>query len=511
METVSLLSGRVSGVRVDADRCTVFKGIPFAAPPVGELRYRPPRPVAPWNGVLRADRFASACLQPLHGYDHLLGQFSFAPVPECGISEHCLFLNVWTPARSPADKLPVIVWLYGGGFRVGSGSHPVNDGEALARQGVILVAPNYRLASLGFLAHPDLTRESGSSGNYGVLDVVAALRWVHDNIAAFGGDPDCVTLFGESAGGALVNVLMAMPSAKGLFHRAIVHSAGRMRGGPMGVMKDRQAAEAEGVKFMESLGARTPLAMRLMAADRTYGQPRQWSPIIDGVHLQEAPQVVFDRGAQAQVPLLTGFNRNEAASFPSPEWQNLQGFTEFAQKTFGDDASWVLQQYGVHDDASALARSYDLRRDITFAWQTWQLARSHARTAQAGSYLYFFDAAPPLPADAHYHGPPPPGGYGAFHGAELWYAFNSLNQKPEWHWSDADRALAESTCAHWAQFARSGNPTLPGGPAWPQFGAGAQQAMCFQHPDAASGTPAARVGAVPNQAMLNFLEKRFGG
>lgn len=502
---VVLAAGKVSGVSVDQDRCTVFKGIPFAAPPVGAGRWRAPQPESHWQ-ELRGDRYGSACLQPLHSADHLLGQFGFAPVPECGISENCLFLNVWTPARRGDEKLPVIVWLYGGGFRVGAGSHPVSEGEGIARQGAILVSFNYRLGALGFLAHPALTAESGTSGAYALQDCIAALRWVKRNIAAFGGDPDCVTMFGQSAGAALVNVLMVMPEAQGLAHRAIVHSSGRMRGGPMGVMRNLAAAEQEGAKFLSSLGANDLHAMRNLPADRLYGVPRQWAPIVDGTLVPESPQTAFDRGAQMRIPLLCGFTGNEAASFPAPEWQSQTGFSSFVRQSFGDTGDWLIDHYRVNSDTAALAASYELRRDISFAWQPWQMALSHSATSGQPTYLFEFAARPPLPADAHYHDPLPPGGYGSYHGAELWYVFDSQDKQPAWQWSGADHRLAETMCAQWVQFARSGNPNLNGQPQWPAYTAQDRRAMRF---DRARDSIELSAGHVSNHAALMKFETQF--
>lgn len=500
---VTLKSGRVSGVSADEGRCTVFKGIPFAAPPVGHLRWRAPAPVTPWSGVLQADRYASACLQPLHARDHLLAQLGFADIPECGISENCLYLNVWTPAADAGERLPVIVWLYGGGYRVGSGSHPVSEGEGLARNGVILVTLNYRLGALGFLAHPELTGESGSSGHYAVHDVLAGLQWVRENIVAFGGDPDCVTLFGQSAGGAIVNLLMASRVARGLMHRAIVHSAGRMQGGPMGGLRVRDAAEQDGARFMQSLQANSLAQMRLLAADRTYGVPRQWLPLLDGELVTEQPQATFDRGGQLQIPLLCGFTVDEASTFPAMEWQSRGGFESFVRGAFGDGAAWLISHYDVHDDASALRASYELRRDISFAYQPWKLARSHVASG-APVYLFQFFRKAPLPAGAHFHDPLPPGGYGAYHGAELWYVFNTLRHKPTCDWSAADRSLAETACAYWANFARSGDPNGSGLAAWPKFGTTNPNALLMGR-DAATCV----AGAVSNQCALEFFEERY--
>jgi para-nitrobenzyl esterase len=250
-DPILVTGGLVSGVAEADGAVRAYKGIPFAAPPVGELRWRAPQPVISWDGVRIADRFGSVCQQPLVPRDAIMGLFSFDHPPECGMSEDCLYLNVWTGARSAGERLPVIVWIYGGGHRVGGGSHPVSWGTNLARRGAVVVTFNYRVGALGFLAHPELTKETGTSGNYGCMDVIAALRWVRDNIAAFGGDPDCVTLYGQSAGAAEVSIMMASPQARGLFHRAIGGSGGRFDGGLMTApMHGLAEAETAGASFL---------------------------------------------------------------------------------------------------------------------------------------------------------------------------------------------------------------------------------------------------------------------
>ena len=466
-EAVQIDSGALSGVTSSDGSCRIFRGIPFAAPPVGELRWRAPQPVLPWRGTRPADRFGSACIQPLIARDAFMQQFSFAEPPECGLSEDCLYLNVWTPAPHSAARLPVIVWVFGGGHRFGSGSHPVSDGEALARQGSIVVTINYRVGALGYLAHPALAAEAGSSGNYASLDILAALGWVQRNIAAFGGDPECVTLFGQSAGAAHACVLMASPLSRGLFHRVIAHSGGRFRGGAMGVLKPHAAAEQEGAELLEKLGARDLNAMRNLPADVMFGPRGFWNLILDGQVLTELVSETFARGAQLPVPVLCGFNRHEAAPYPTPDLHTLEGFRSHAKAQFGDAAETVLKLYAVADDASARTGSYALRRDGNFAYQAWQLAR-HNNSAGAAAFLYEFTRAPPLPPGRHFHEPTPPGGFGAYHGAELWYAFDNLERQP-WAWSAADRTLAKRMCSAWAQFARSGDPRVDGLEAWAPY------------------------------------------
>jgi para-nitrobenzyl esterase len=492
-------SGTLAGATSADGRCRIFRGIPFAAPPVGELRWRAPQPVVPWRGVRPADRFGSACIQPLIARDAFMHQFSFAEPPECGLSEDCLYLNVWSPATETATRLPVIVWVFGGGHRFGSGSHPVSDGEALARNGAIVVAINYRVGALGYLAHPALSAEAGSSGNYASLDILAALAWVQRNIAVFGGDPDCVTLFGQSAGAAHACVLMASPLSRGLFHRVIAHSGGRFRGGAMGVLKPRAAAEREGAELLEKLGARDLTSMRNLPADVMYGPRGFWNLVLDGHVVSDTVSETFARGAQTPVPVLCGFNSHEAAPYPTPDLHTLEGFRTQTRAQFGDSAETVLNLYRVSDDASARIGSYALRRDGNFAYQAWQLARQN-KSSGAAAFLYEFTRAPPLPAAQHFHEPTPPGGFGAYHGAELWYAFGNLDRQP-WAWTDADRTLAQRMGSAWVQFARSGDPKVKGFEGWAPYDDALGAAMILD------AQP--RFAPLENLPALRFLDQFY--
>jgi para-nitrobenzyl esterase len=268
----------------------------------------------------------------------LMSQFGFDDPPECSTSEDCLYLNVWRPQLSRGQALPVILYLHGGAHRLGSASHAVSRGDRLAARGVVVVTANYRLGALGYLAHPGLTQECGASGHYACLDVIAALHWIRANIAAFGGDPGCVTLFGQSAGAALVHVLMASPTAHGLFHRAIGHSGGRSASHPPGAlaMLSLQEAEEAGRRMASRLDATTPGTLRELPAD-AFDAPRGfWGPIVDGTVLRERPEAVFARGAQCRVPLIAGYNRDEAAPYPLPQARSVSGFREFIQDTFGE-------------------------------------------------------------------------------------------------------------------------------------------------------------------------------
>ena len=497
---IAIDGGLVCGVWERNGACTVYKGIPFAAPPVGELRWRAPQAARPWSDVLVADRFASACLQPLHARDALLSQFGFAEPPECGMSEDCLYLNVWTPASRNGERLPVIVWVHGGGHRVGAGSHPVSRGEVLAEKGAVVVTLNYRLGALGYLAHPQLTREAGASGNYACMDVIAALQWVQRNIVAFGGDPRCVTLFGQSAGAAIVSVLMVSQRAKGLFQRAIVHSSGRFRGGPMGHTKSLAEAEEDGVKFTQGLGASTLTELRNLPADALYGPRGIWNLIVDGEILRDEVQVFFEHGSQMDVPVLCGFTRNEATPYPMAELHGREKFLEFAHRTFGAAAGAFLALFPHDNDAAASLSSYEVRRSMGFAYQPWKLAQLQQRTARAPVYLFEFDRSVPLPPGQRFHEAEPPGGFGAYHGSELWYVFNTLPARP-WPWTETDRRLADVMSTYWVNFARTGDPNDGEAPRWPPFEAGRGAGMLLGD--------TLRAGAPSNSAALEFFDEQF--
>ena len=496
-DPIRVTGGLVSGVYDAAGAVRIYKGLPFAAPPVGDLRWREPQPVRPWSGIRIADRFASVCQQPLVPRNAIMGLFSFDDPPECGMSEDCLYLNVWTGARSADEKLPVILWIFGGGHRLGGGSHPVSWGTSLAARGAVVVTLNYRVGALGFLAHPELTRESGASGNYGSLDIIAALRWVRDNVAAFGGDPGCVTIYGQSAGATEVSVMMASPLARGLFHRAMGGSGGRFDGALFGgPMAHLAASESEGSAMAEKLGARSLEPMRNLPADAFLGVHKQWGPIVDGYVLERSVEATFRSGSQAAVPLITGFNRDEGSPYPIAELQTRAGFGEFANATFGDDAAGFMDLYGVTDDGGALAQSYRVRRDGTFAYQAWRWATLHATTQDAPVFLYYFAHPVPLPPARRFREAVPPDGYGAWHGAELWYAFDTLNTKP-FPWQSVDRQLADAFSNALLTFARDGVPD----PEWPRFSNASRKAAII-----ANGVEA---GYVPNRNALEFYMSRI--
>jgi para-nitrobenzyl esterase len=440
-------------------------------------------------------------MQKAPAQDHLMAQFSFASPPESPISEDCLYLNIWAPESIAAEGsryLPVIFWIYGGGHRVGSASHPSTWGEGLAAQGAIIVAANYRLGAFGYLAHPELTGECGASGNYASLDLIAALRWVRDNIAAFGGDPDRITLYGQSAGAAHANVLVASDLAKDLFHRAIVVSGGRMAGGPMGRIKMLGDAENEGIALMAELGAQTLDEMRALPADRISQAHAMWNIVEDGVVLACQPEQRFAARVHHSVPLLAGFTANDSAPYPSPQWASVDGLQSFAT-TFGDWNARFLELYPALNDSEALAQSYALRRDIAFAYQPWRQAKAIAADSSNPAWMFCLEQAPPLPDDQVYHEPVPPGGFAAYHGSDIWYVFGNFDAVP-WAWGDEDRRVHRFLAKAFVTFAAQGDPGSIAGLQWPQLGDQDLALMVSDQP---------RIQQLMNRDALRFFARAF--
>lgn len=434
---VSTTGGQARGLLQD-DGVEVFRGLPFAAPPVGELRWREPQPAPPWQGVREADRFATDCVQGrLHGQ----------PRASTPMSEDCLYLNVWKP-RTPQAPLPVMVWIFGGGFQVGSANLPQYDGSRLARQGAVVIGVNYRVGNLGFYVHPALTAESPhhASGNYGILDQIAALKWVRDNAAAFGGDPDRVTVFGESAGSTAVSILQASPLAAGLFRRAIGQSTSEMdpAAGVVGRRSVAQA-EAEGVRIATAVGASSLAELRALSADALAAAPFAYWPLeADGYVMPQEVHAIFAAGRQNKVDLLIGSNAQEGTTLPIP-WV----------KPDATEAADYARLYG-------LAPAHQIYTDVV-QWQMRTWAMLHVRSGGA-AYLYWLDHAPPPPPRllAMNGGRP----LGAYHGADIPLVFGNL--PPDLPWTDADRRVSGLMMAYWINFARSGDPNGPGLPTWPR-------------------------------------------
>ncbi len=464
---------------------TVYRGIPFAAPPVGDLRWRAPRPAAKWDGVRPATQFAP---DPYQGDG------------KGNVSEDCLYLNVWTPAKSASDRLPVLVWIYGGGFSFGSTSTPVHNGEHLARKGVVLVSVNYRVGPLGFLAHPDLSAESPHhvSGNYGLLDQIAGLQWVQRNIAAFGGDPGRVTIFGESAGGISVSMLCASPLAHGLFRGAISQSGGsfgppRPTTYPGENMRRLPEAEQAGVAFAQKAGAPSLADLRRLAPGKLpsgWGSGAAW-PIIDGWVIPDDQYKLYAAGRYNDTPILVGYNSDEGLSFSREK--TPEEFIANTRKRFGPFADQLLKAYPVGPD-SVPKTARDLMRDAAFGWHTWSWALLQARTGKSRVYFYYFDQHPDHPPGS------PEADHGTPHGVDVPYVFQTLDPKDS-KLTAGDWAVSALLSTYWTNFAKHGDPNGEGLPAWPPFTASDRQVMYFHNE--------AHLGPVPGASSLEVLDAYF--
>jgi para-nitrobenzyl esterase len=480
--TGGVIEGTSSGE--DDRRLLVFKGVPYAAPPVDEARFRAPQAPPSWPGVRPADRFGAACWQPLPERDSPTDQ-----LPERR-SEDCLFLNVWTPAERVTDRLPVMVWIHGGGFRQGHGGFWAYDGSALARRGIVVVTFNYRLGPFGFLAHPALTAESeqASSGNYGLLDQIAVLAWVRDNIAVFGGDPERVTIFGESAGARSVHLLTVSPLAEGLFHRAIAQSGGAF--GAVEPLSGAPEADAEsrGLELVTELQEPNddPLSLlRSVEASALTEAARDlsWSPNVDGHVLPDEPRALYAEGRFHRVPLILGSNRDEAIvllSEPGPT--TVADYRAWLAREYGDLADDFFSAYRADTDADALPAFLASLGDRDFGWHMDRWARAAAEQG-AAVWLYRYDHTYP---DSRLSA------LGAFHGSEIPFVFDTLDVLDQVRtepigWREEDRRVAELMGAYWTHLARDGSPNGPGLPDWPRFDETAQLLVLDAEPR--SGEP----------------------
>lgn len=465
-----------------------FKGVPFAAPPVRALRWRPPQPVLPWQGELVADRFSPMCLQPLRAKNSV---FYLGEEPS---SEDCLYLNVWSTAKA-GDKRPVMVFVYGGGWTIGSASLPLYGGEALAHKGAVVVSFNYRLGALGFLAHPELSAEgNGASGNYGLMDMIAALGWVKANVERFGGDPGNVTLFGQSAGSVAIALLQAAPRAKGLFHRAIGQSGGYQISGPLQSLAD---AEKTGVAAAARLKAASLEALRNLGGDAIMNGDNNMRPIVDGAVLPQQPSEVFAAGKQAAMPTLVGSNADEGTAYPVA--MTPAAFAADAEKRYGADAARLLALYPASTEAEARSASYALMRDRVFASSMRRWAREQAAVAPV--FVYHFSRMHPFVDGLGYAQQTPATGMGAYHGAEMAYAYGTLDVLNRFGrtraWTDEDRRYADGMMTYWVNFARSGDPNGEGLVPWPAYKPETEQVMLFGKTIGS--------GPLPNKAQLDFF------
>ncbi len=457
-EPVRITGGSISG-SVLPDGVRTFRGIPFAAPPVGPLRWTAPQPPGPWQGVRAATRFGPQCMQP--------PVFPDMVFRSDGMSEDCLYLNVWTPARTPGRRLPVLVYIYGGAFVGGDGSELRYDGESLARRGIVVVTMNYRLGVFGFLAHPELTHESPhrASGNYGLLDQAAALSWVRENIAAFGGDPYRVTVGGESAGSISVCALMASPLSRGLIAGAMGESGGMIF--PTFAPVPLAEAEQRGEEFARSVQARSLGALRALPAKsllKSSGRA-QFPAVVDGWFLPQAPAEIFAAGQQAEVPLLVGWNWQEAG------WRALlgdreptpQNYAAALDSLYGADAGEALRLFPGTTPPQVMESATLLAGGRFIAYSTWKWAELQGRAGKQSVYRYLY--VHPRPATIAPAASPPPAG--AVHSAEIEYALGNLATNRVYAWTAADDSLSALMEGYFANFVKTGNPNGPGLPHWP--------------------------------------------
>ncbi|MBO9518174.1 MAG: carboxylesterase family protein [Porphyrobacter sp.] len=457
MTQAAVQQGQLSGTKEGG--VTTFLGVPFAASPTGERRWKVPAPATSWKGVRKADTLPSSCQQGVtpNGF----GPWTHEYVVTNAVSEDCLYLNVWTPAQRAGEKLPVMVWIHGGGFTGGSASVPIYDGAKLAEKGIVVIAINYRLGAYGFLAHPELTAESPAhaSGNYGLLDQIAALQWIKANAAAFGGDPDRVTIAGQSAGAMSVHHLIASPLAKGLFAQAIAQS-----GSGTGVNPgDRTAAEKQGLSLMQAAGVASLADLRkltpaqLEAAQGKMGQGAGFAPIVDGLVL---PDASFAGANTNDTPILTGMTSDEMTGL-NPNFGKATPAVIQAQleRSYGQLAPEFARLYPAASDAEANATAGALARDRGLASMAlWAQQRQGA--SRQPVYAYLWTHPEPGPDAAR---------YGAFHSSEIPYVFDTLDASPERPFTDLDRQLAAQMGDYWVNFVKTGNPNGSGLAAWPAY------------------------------------------
>ncbi len=501
-QPVKVEGGQLAGTAGKDPSITVFKGVPFAAPPIGELRWRAPMPVIPWQGVRKAAEFGRSCMQTIVK-ERKPWTYEFMTHTE--VSEDCLYLNVWTPAKAAGEKRPVYMYIHGGANTEGSGAVPVYDGEGLAKKGIVVVTVNYRLGILGFFTHPELTAEASyqASGNYALLDLVAALRWIQANIAAFGGDPGRVTVGGQSAGASNTHSLTATTLAKGLFHRAIAQSGSGVASGPMGA---RTLAEQEqlGVKFAEAKGAKSLADLRKMSwqeltapvpgdggqAASPMASPFRFGVVVDGYVLPAPVAGIFAQGRQNDVPTLTGCNMHEGGGTPSPTI-TAEAYRKQAQTRYRDLAGEFLKLYPGEDDAQARVSqnesSWDQARVSMYLW-----AVNRGKTARTRAYTYFW--VHPMPG-------PDAGTYGAFHTSEVPYSMNALamSDRP---FTAQDHKIADQMSSYWVNFITTGDPNGSGLPRWPAVSEQPETTMRI-------GDKTAVIPVAGDKAKLAFFEKFF--
>ncbi len=450
---------------IDESGIRTFKGVPFAEPPVGNLRWREPQPLKNWLGVRIANKFGPRAMQP-----PIFGDMVFR---SDGMSEDCLYLNVWTPAKTDNELLPVLVYFYGGGYVAGDGSEYRYDGESTARKGIVVVTVNYRLGVFGFLTHPELTKESPhhSSGNYGLMDQSSALKWVQQNIAAFGGDPARITIGGESAGSISVSALMVSPLSKNIIAGAIGES-----GSLLGTLSPipLAAAEQTGVEFAKSISANSLTELRAITAEKLLNAAAKFdsfrfSLVIDGYFFPKNPIEIYKAGEQAHVPLLIGWNSQEMNyhAVMGPDNLTLKNFEKAVQKLYGERAVQIMQVYNASDDEEVEQAATDLASDRFIGFSTWKWSNVHNKTSGKPVYRYLF--ARPRPVMRSEMGNATAGLLvrGAVHSAEIEYALGNLPTNRVYDWQSEDYKISEIMQTFFTNFIKTGNPSGLGVPSWP--------------------------------------------
>jgi len=455
--TAKTAQGEVRGKWILNGSQKAFLGLPYAASPVGELRWKAPQPAVRWNDVRDATKFGARCEQ-WHVWDDYIFQ-------DAGPSEDCLFLNVYTPAKVKASsKLPVMVWIHGGGFIAGAGSEPRYSDSPLVNQGVVLVTLNYRLGVFGFLATDDLAKENGGhAGNYGLMDMVAALQWVKANIGAFGGDAGNVTIFGESAGSFAVSALTAAPSARGLFHKLIGESGALFNGAiPMSSMEQRGKRDQA---WANATGAASLAELRAMPAEKILDAAKNskgggFSPVQDGQFLPESLPQAYAAGHQVHVPAIIGWNHDERTGTLSKDMTAAK-WKAYAAEHYGAHADEFLKAFPSNTDAQAVRSADDLSTAQFIAFAPWKWVEADVATGKSPVYRYRFDKLSPV---ERLHPIAK-----AFHSAELEYVFGTLDVRQGATWKPEDRALSAQMIRYWTNFARSGDPNGTGLPKWPRY------------------------------------------
>jgi para-nitrobenzyl esterase len=459
--TIATRNGQLEG-QSENEKVNSFKGIPYAQPPVGNLRWKAPMPVKNWEGIKTAKQFGPRAMQT-----NIFGDMVFRA---SGTAEDCLYLNVWTPAKKSKKLLPVLVYYYGGGFVAGDGSEPRYDGTSMAEKGIVAVTVNYRLGVFGFLAHPELSLESGykGSGNYGLMDQALALQWVHDNISAFGGDPQKITIAGESAGSVSVSALMASPLSKNLIAGAIGES-----GSIMGALPALPVSEVEknGKAFETAIGASSLEDMRKMSADSILSKTMKFGAFrfnrsVDGYFFPKDPAAIFASGEQAMVPLLLGWNSEEsgARAVMGNDKMTVELFKKNVNKLYGKDAAAILAVYAPQTDEDVEPAARALAGDRFISYSTWKWADMHLRT---GKPVYRY----------HYERPRPGNNAGAVHSAEIEYAMGNLSTNTVFAWTPDDYAVSKIMQSYFVRFIQTGNPNSKGLPKWTPLSADKPKVM----------------------------------